>query len=279
MLKVQNLRTSYGDLQVLRNVSLHVDPGEIVVLIGANGAGKSTLLNTIAGLLHPRGGKILFLGKEVQSLRANRIVSRGISLVPEGRQLFAPMTVLDNLILGAYSVRKFRRRLDPVRDPEEAAESSGGSSTPGGDESQDKRGHGERKEALNAQLREIYELFPILYERRSQPAGTLSGGEQQMLAVGRALMSRPKLLLLDEPSMGLAPIIAREIFASIKRLRDGGTTILLVEQNARAALSVANRGYVMEVGMIVAEGPSEELLASKEIVRAYLGKDYKEVWE
>ena len=279
MLKVQNLRTSYGDLQVLRNVSLHVDPGEIVVLIGANGAGKSTLLNTIAGLLHPRGGKILFLGKEVQSLRANRIVSRGISLVPEGRQLFAPMTVLDNLILGAYSVRKFRRRLDPVRDLEEAAESSGGSSTPGGDESQDKQGHGERKEALNAQLREIYELFPILYERRSQPAGTLSGGEQQMLAVGRALMSRPKLLLLDEPSMGLAPIIAREIFASIKRLRDGGTTILLVEQNARAALSVANRGYVMEVGMIVAEGPSEELLASKEIVRAYLGKDYKEVWE
>jgi branched-chain amino acid transport system ATP-binding protein len=279
MLKVQNLRTSYGDLQVLRNVSLHVDPGEIVVLIGANGAGKSTLLNTIAGLLHPRAGKILFLGREIQSLRANRIVSQGISLVPEGRQLFAPMTVLDNLILGAYSVRKSSRRFDAVRDHEGAAESSDGG-TPGGDESQEKKqGHGGRKEALNAQLREIYELFPILYERRSQAAGTLSGGEQQMLAVGRALMSRPKLLLLDEPSMGLAPIIAREIFASIKRLRDAGTTILLVEQNARAALSVANRGYIMEVGMIVAEGPSEELLASKEIVRAYLGKDYKEVWE
>jgi len=244
MLKVQNLRTSYGDLQVLRNVSLHVDPGEIAVLIGTNGAGKSTLLNTIAGLLRPREGKIIFLEKEIQSLPGCEIVSRGISLVPEGRQLFAPLTVLENLTLGGYSLPRK-----------------------------------ERKETIKRKLKEIWELFPILRERCSQPAGTLSGGEQQMLAVGRALMSKPKLLLLDEPSMGLAPIVAREIFAAIKRLRDEGTTILLVEQNARAALAIANRGYVLEVGMIVAEGSSQELLASKEIVRAYLGKDYKEVWE
>jgi branched-chain amino acid transport system ATP-binding protein len=244
MLRVQNLRTAYGSLEVLRNVSLHVDPGEIVVLIGANGAGKSTLLNTISGLLRPRQGKTVFLGREIQSLSPNKIVSRGVSLVPEGRQLFAPLTVLENLILGAYSL--------PRKD---------------------------RRERARVRLEQIYTLFPILRERRSQPAGTLSGGEQQMLAVGRALMSRPKLLLLDEPSMGLAPMVAREIFAAIKRLRDDGTTILLVEQNARAALSIANRGYVLEVGMIVAEGSSEELLSSKEIVRAYLGKDYKEVWE
>jgi branched-chain amino acid transport system ATP-binding protein len=244
MLGVQNLRTSYGSLEVLRNISLHVNPGEIVVLIGANGAGKSTLLNTIAGLLRPREGKIVFLGRTIQSLPASEIVSRGISLVPEGRQLFAPLTVLENLTLGAYSL--------PRR---------------------------EKKEAVPAKLEEIWKLFPILYERCKQPAGTLSGGEQQMLAVGRALMSRPKLLLLDEPSMGLAPIVARDIFLAIKRLRDAGTTILLVEQNARAALSIANRGYVLEVGMIVAEGKAGELLSSKEIVRAYLGKDYKEVWE
>jgi branched-chain amino acid transport system ATP-binding protein len=244
MLKVQNLRTSYGNLEVLRNVSLHVDPGEIVVLIGANGAGKSTLLSTIAGLLHPRGGKIVFLNREIQSLSASQIVSRGISLVPEGRQLFAPLTVLENLTLGAYSLTRK-----------------------------------ERNETFREKLEGVWKLFPILCERCGQPAGTLSGGEQQMLAVGRALMSRPKLLLLDEPSMGLAPIIAREIFTAIKRLRDDGTTILLVEQNARAGLSIANRGYVLEVGMVVAEGKSEELLSSKEIVRAYLGKDYKEVWE
>jgi branched-chain amino acid transport system ATP-binding protein len=244
MLRVQNLKTSYGNLQVLRNVSLHVDPGEIVVLIGANGAGKSTLLNTIAGLLRPREGKIVFLGREIQSCRACQIVVRGISLVPEGRQLFAPLTVLENLILGAYSL------------PRKA-----------------------KKETLAAKFEEIWKLFPILYERRSQPAGTLSGGEQQMLAVARALMSRPKLLLLDEPSMGLAPLVARDIFAAIKELRDNGTTILLIEQNARAALSIANRGYVLEVGMIVAEGRAQELLSSKEIVRAYLGKDYRDVWE
>jgi len=276
MLKVQNLRTSYGSLEVLRNVSLHVDAGEIVVLIGANGAGKSTLLNTIAGLLRPREGKIIFLEREIHSLRASQIVSGGISLVPEGRQLFAPMTVLDNLILGAYSVRKSRRRYTAGREEGRSApvDDSGAASS---DDSH--RSLGGRRDALKAQLRDIWELFPILHERRSQPAGTLSGGEQQMLAVGRALMSKPKLLLLDEPSMGLAPIIAREIFTSIRRLREGGTTILLVEQNATAALSIANRGYVMEVGMIVAEGPCEELLSSKEIVRAYLGKDYKEVWE
>ncbi len=244
MLRVQNLRTFYGNLQVLRNVSLHVNDGEIVVLIGANGAGKSTLLNTISGLLRPREGKTLFLNKEIQSLPPCEIVTRGISLVPEGRQLFAPLTVFENLTLGAYCVRRK-----------------------------------EKRENIKARLEEVCGLFPILHERRTQPAGTLSGGEQQMLAVGRALMSSPKLLLLDEPSMGLAPIVAREIFTAVRRLRDNGTTILLVEQNARAALSIANRGYVLEVGMIVAEGRSEELLSSKEIVRAYLGKDYKEVWE
>jgi len=244
MLRVQNLRASYGNLEVLRNISLHVDPGEIVVLIGANGAGKSTLLNTIAGLLRPRGGKVVFQGREIQSLPACQIVLRGISLVPEGRQLFGPMTVMENLALGGYSLRRK-----------------------------------EKKQRFQQKLEEVWKLFPILNERRSQPAGTLSGGEQQMLAVGRALMSRPNLLLLDEPSMGLAPIVAREIFTAVERLRDDGTTILLVEQNARAALSIANRGYVLEVGMIVAEGKSEELLSSKEIVRAYLGKDYKEVWE
>ena len=244
MLRVQNLRTGYGNLEVLRNVSLHVDAGEIVVLIGANGAGKSTLMNTIAGLLRAREGEILFLGKPIQSRRASEIVSRGISLVPEGRQLFAPLTVLENLILGAYSLPQRERAL-----------------------------------AVQQRLEEIWGLFPILYERRRQPAGTLSGGEQQMLAVGRALMSRPKLLLLDEPSMGLAPLVAKEIFMAIRRLQDNGATILLVEQNARAALAIATRGYVLEVGMIVAEGKSQELSASKEIVRAYLGKDYKEVWE
>ena len=244
MLRVQNLRTGYGNLEVLRNVSLHVDAGEIVVLIGANGAGKSTLMNTIAGLLRPREGKVLFLGEPIQSRRASEIVSRGISLVPEGRQLFAPLTVLENLTLGAYSLPRKQRTL-----------------------------------AVQGKLEEIWGLFPILYERRRQPAGTLSGGEQQMLAVGRALMSRPKLLLLDEPSMGLAPLVAKEIFIAIRRLRENGTTILLVEQNARAALAIATRGYVLEVGMIVAEGKSEELSSSKEIVRAYLGKDYKEIWE
>ncbi len=244
MLSVQNLRTGYGNLEVLRNVSLHVDAGEIVVLIGANGAGKSTLMNTIAGLLRPREGKVLFLGEPIQSRRASEIVSLGISLVPEGRQLFAPLTVLENLTLGAYSLPRKQRTL-----------------------------------AVQGKLEEIWGLFPILYERRGQPAGTLSGGEQQMLAVGRALMSRPKLLLLDEPSMGLAPLVAKEIFIAIRRLRENGTTILLVEQNARAALAIAARGYVLEVGMIVAEGKSEELSSSKEIVRAYLGKDYKEIWE
>jgi branched-chain amino acid transport system ATP-binding protein len=244
MLRVQNLRSCYGNLEVLRNVSLHVGAGEIVVLIGANGAGKSTALNTIAGLLRPREGKVVFLDEEIQSLPACKVVARGISLVPEGRQLFASLSVLDNLVLGAYSLSRK-----------------------------------ERRETLKGRLEQVWGLFPILRERRNQPAGTLSGGEQQMLAVGRAFMSRPQLLLLDEPSMGLAPIVAREIFGVIKRLRDNGTTILLVEQNARAALSIANRGYVLEVGMMVAEGSSEELLASKEIVRAYLGKDYKAVWE
>lgn len=244
MLRVQNLRTGYGNLEVLRNVSLHVDAGEIVVLIGANGAGKSTLMNTIAGLLRPREGKVLFLGKPIQSRRASEIVSRGVSLVPEGRQLFAPLTVLENLTLGTYSLPRKQRTVTCQRN-----------------------------------LEAIWGLFPILYERRRQPAGTLSGGEQQMLALGRALMSKPKLLLLDEPSMGLAPLVAREIFLAVRRLQEDGVTILLVEQNARAALAIATRGYVLEVGMIVAEGKSEELSSSKEIVRAYLGKDYTEVWE
>jgi branched-chain amino acid transport system ATP-binding protein len=223
---------------VLRRVSLHVKEGEIVTIIGANGAGKTTLLRTITGLLRARDGEVLFRDEDIGRMPTERIVLRGCSLVPEGRQVFATMPVRENLLLGAY-VQYRRGNHDRVRQD----------------------------------LDHVYSLFPVLKQRERQLAGTLSGGEQQMLAIGRSLMARPSLIMLDEPSMGLAPIIVRDIFAIIRRLRDEGKTVLLVEQNARSALRIANRGYVLETGRIILEGASEDLLANREIQRAYLGKD------
>jgi len=244
MLKITSLNVSYGNIRALVGVSLHVKPGEIVTLIGANGAGKTTLLNAISGLVSSGKGSILLSDQDIVSLSPENIVKLGISQVPEGRQVFSPLSVWDNLLLGAY-LRHSRKN----------------------------------KSEIYSNLDEIFELFPILKERQKQPAGTLSGGEQQMLAIGRALMSKPKLLLLDEPSMGLAPMITNDIFKTITSLRETGTTILLVEQNARAALKIADRGYVMETGQIVLQGLSDELLENQEVKRAYLGKGYKEVWE
>jgi branched-chain amino acid transport system ATP-binding protein len=238
MLKIRNLDAGYGALNVLRHVSLHVKPGEIVTIIGANGAGKSTLLRTVSGLMRARTGQVLFQDQDITSAPPEQIVFRGCSLVPEGRQVFAAMPVRENLLLGAYV--------------------------------QHKRG---RHDEVKQDLEHIYRLFPVLKQREHQFAGTLSGGEQQMLAIGRALMSRPSLIMLDEPSMGLAPLIVRDIFAIIGGLRNEGTTVLLVEQNARSALRIANRGYVLETGRIVLEGEAEALLANREIQRAYLGKD------
>jgi len=244
LLQIRNLDTFYGQAQALKNISLHVNRGEIVTLIGANGAGKTTLLNSIAGVLKPRSGEIVFEDDEITGLASDKIVSRGVSLVPEGRQVFAPMTVMDNLLLGAYL--RFGR---------------------GG------------REKIDRDLETIWDVFPILKERQNSYAGTLSGGEQQMLALSRALMSSPRLLLLDEPSMGLAPLMVKEIFRIIAELPRRGTTILLVEQNARAAFGIAGRGYVMETGRIVLQGSIEDLLNNQEIKRAYLGKGYREVWE
>ena len=244
ILQIRNLDTFYGQAQALKNISLHVNRGEIVTLIGANGAGKTTLLNSIAGVLKPRSGEIVFEDDEITGLASDKIVSRGVSLVPEGRQVFAPMTVMDNLLLGAYL--RFGR---------------------GG------------REKIDRDLETIWDVFPILKERQNSYAGTLSGGEQQMLALSRALMSSPRLLLLDEPSMGLAPLMVKEIFRIIAELPRRGTTILLVEQNARAAFEIAGRGYVMETGRIVLQGSIEDLLNNQEIKRAYLGKGYREVWE
>lgn len=216
-------------------------PGELVALIGANGAGKTTTLKTISGLVKARRGEVEFRRADIAGLAPNKIVRKGLSLVPEGRQIFAKMTVWANLELGGYLLRN--------------------------------------REAVKERIENLTALFPILGERKDQLAGTLSGGEQQMLAIGRALMGQPRLLLLDEPSLGLAPIMAHRVFKSIARLRDAGMTILLVEQNARAALHIADRAYVMETGKIVMEGPSEELLNHNQIKRAYLGKGYQEVWE
>jgi len=231
-------------LQALKGISLHVGTGEIVTLIGANGAGKSTILNTVAGLVNQCKGKILLEGRDIRGLAPERIVKLGAVLVPEGRQLFAPMTVADNLHLGAYLRHK----------------------------------NGSKSE-IKEDMDMVFELFPVLRERRKQLAGTLSGGEQQMLAIGRGLMSRPRLMLLDEPSMGLAPKISEEIFETIKMLKQHGVTILLVEQNARMALEIAERGYVIETGLVVVQGPSAELLRNHEVERAYLGKTYEKVWE
>jgi branched-chain amino acid transport system ATP-binding protein len=244
MLRVESLSAFYGVIQALRNVSLHVNPGEMVALLGANGAGKTTLMKVISGLLPLSKGKLFFDGRNIAGLPAERVLRLGVGQVPEGRQVFAPLSVLDNLILGAYV-----------------------------------RFKGEGKKEVYKDLTSIFEMFPVLQERQKQRAGTLSGGEQQMVAIGRTMMSRPKLLLLDEPSLGLAPLVASGIFQTIRLLRDRGTTILLVEQNAKAALKVADRGYVLETGRIILEGETEDLLNNKEVQRAYLGKEYREVWE
>ncbi len=238
MLRIRNLEAGYGTLSVLRHVSLHVKQGEIVTIIGANGAGKTTLLKTVAGLLRCRGGEILFQERDIAGLPAEKIVFGGCSLVPEGRQVFAAMPVRENLLLGGYV--------------------------------QHKRG---RHDEVKQDLEHVYGLFPVLRQREHQLAGTLSGGEQQMLAIGRALMSRPRLIMLDEPSMGLAPLVVRSIFEIIRKLQGEGKTVLLVEQNARSALRIANRGYVLETGRIVKEGDAADLLTDREIQRAYLGKD------
>jgi branched-chain amino acid transport system ATP-binding protein len=244
MLRTTSVITHYGRVRALDGVSLHVEAGEIVCLLGANGAGKTTLLRTISGLNPATRGAVVFLGREITRQPPEAIVRAGLSHVPEGRQLFGPMSVSDNLALGAYP----RSR-------------------------QDKRRH------LARDLERIFSLFPVLRERAGQTAATLSGGEQQMLAISRALMASPKLLLLDEPSMGIAPIVTRQIFGAIAALRDRGVTVLLAEQNARAALTIADRGYVLETGRIVAEGTAAELMRDREVQRAYLGKGYREVWE
>ena len=232
ILKVSDINVYYGAIHAIKGVSFEVNPGEIVTLIGANGAGKSTTLQTISGLLHSRTGSIEFLGESLMGIPAHKIVAKGLAQVPEGRRIFLQMTVEENLQMGAYT----------------------------------RSGAG-----IDQDLEKVYTHFPRLMERRRQIAGTLSGGEQQMLAMGRALMSRPKLLMLDEPSMGLAPILVEQIFKIIQTLHEAGTTILLVEQNAQAALSIADRGYVLETGKIVTSGTGTELLASPEIKKAYLG--------
>ena len=231
LLKVDNINVYYGSIHAIKDISFEVQEGEIVTLIGANGAGKSSSLNTIAGLLRSRTGSIEFNGENISHTPAYRIVSKGLALVPEGRRIFQQMTVRENLDMGAYT----------------------------------------GKDGFEAKLEAVYEQFPRLKEREKQVAGTLSGGEQQMLAMGRALMSSPKLLMLDEPSMGLAPILVEQIFEIIASLHRAGTTILLVEQNAQAALAVANRGYGLETGRIVSTGSGEELLNSPAIKKAYLG--------
>ena len=233
MLELNRINTFYGKIQALRDVSLKVEDGEIVTLIGANGAGKSTTLMSICGVIHPRSGEILFDGKPIQQLPAPDIVKRGISQVPEGRLIFPELTVRENLDLGAFLRR-------------------------------DKKG-------IADDMEYVFQLFPILRERVSQTGGTLSGGEQQMLALGRALMARPRLLLLDEPSLGLAPIIIQQIFKIIQKVNEDGTTVFLVEQNANQALHIANRGYVMENGVVVMEGKAQELLSSEKVRKAYLG--------
>jgi branched-chain amino acid transport system ATP-binding protein len=246
MLKIKNINTYYGQAHALKNVSLHLRAGEIVTLLGANGAGKTTLLNSLSGVTPPRDGQIMFDDTPIHGFPVHQIVRLGISQVPEGRQVFKPISVADNLELGAYLHHRILGRKDDVKKNRDM----------------------------------VYDLFPILKERRKQLAGTLSGGEQQMLAIGRAFMARPKLMLLDEPSMGLAPMVTQEIFRAIENLvKERKTTVLLVEQNAKAALKLAGRGYVLETGRMILEGTAAELLENKDVQRAYLGRDKKEIWE
>jgi branched-chain amino acid transport system ATP-binding protein len=242
MLKIKNIDASFGPIQVLRRVSLHVGAGEIVALIGANGAGKTTLLNVISGLHPTTNGSKIFMDAETRGWKPEKIVARGLIQVPETDKVFNPLTVMENLELGAYPSH-----------PDRATRQQG--------------------------IGIIFHLFPILRDRKDQPAGTLSGGERQMLALGKALMGRPKLLMLDEPSLGLAPTIVAEIFRIIQSLNGRGTTILLVEQNAREALRISHRAYVLDTGRIILTGTGEELLSNDEVKRAFLGKDYRGKWE
>jgi len=234
MLNLDNVSVNYGAIEALTGISMHVETGEVVTLIGANGAGKTTTLRTITGLLEPREGKISFEGEDISGRATHRLVAKGISMSPEGRGVFANLSVRENLQMGAYLKK-------------------------------DKR-------LIAAEMERVFQMFPRLKERESQKAGTLSGGEQQMLAIGRALMSQPRLLLLDEPSLGLAPLVVHTIFEAIDEIKSKGTTILLVEQNAHAALKHSDRAYVLETGRIVMEGPSAELAADPRIKEAYLGE-------
>ncbi|MFC3927116.1 ABC transporter ATP-binding protein [Streptococcus caprae] len=233
MLKIEDLSVHYGVIEAVKNVSFEVNEGEVVTLIGANGAGKTSILRTISGLVRPSSGKITYLGNEIQKVPARKIVADGLAQVPEGRHVFSGLTVMENLEMGAFLKNN--------------------------------------REENQANLKKIFARFPRLEERKNQDAATLSGGEQQMLAMGRALMSQPKLLLLDEPSMGLAPIFIQEIFDIIQDIQKQGTTVLLIEQNANKALAIADRGYVLETGKIVLSGTGQELLASEEVKKAYLG--------
>jgi branched-chain amino acid transport system ATP-binding protein len=242
MLTVKAVHAYYGNIHALKGVSIHVRAGEMVALIGANGAGKSTLLSTICGLVRPAKGAVLFEGADISRLPTEEIVRRGIAMVPEGRQVFSTLSVEANLRMGAFCHRAQRGQVEQ-------------------------------------EMQRYLQRFPVLRQRRQQLAGTLSGGEQQMLAISRALMTRPKLLVLDEPSMGLAPLVVREIFDIIQELRAEGRTILLIEQNARAALRIADRGYVMETGKVVLEGEGSFLLEHREVQRAYLGKGHRQIWE
>ncbi len=231
MLKIENINVFYGKIHAIKDVSFNVAEGEVVALIGANGAGKSTTLKTISGMLRSRTGSVKFMGEDISKVESYKLLSKGLAHVPEGRRVFLQMSVLENLEMGAYIKGK----------------------------------------AAKEDLDRVYELFPRLFERRTQTAGTLSGGEQQMLAMGRALMSRPTLMMMDEPSMGLAPILVQQIFDIVRELNRAGTTILLVEQNAEMALSVSDRAYVLESGAVTISGSGKELAASDEIKRAYLG--------
>lgn len=234
MLEIKNLQVYYGVIQAIKDVSFKVNEGEVIALIGANGAGKTTILHTITGLLPAKNGEVVYEGKDLLKIPAHEIISHGIAHVPEGRQVFSQLTVYENLLMGAYT----------RKDKDEIEES----------------------------LVNIYKRFPRLEERKGQYAGTLSGGEQQMLAMGRALMSKPRIVLMDEPSMGLSPILVEEVFDIIESIRKSGTTVLLVEQNAKKALSIADRGYVLETGNIVLEGSASSLLNDESVKKAYLGE-------
>jgi len=244
MLRVRNLVSGYGGRRVLKGISMHVDKGEIVAIIGANGAGKTTLLKSIAGILKPEDGEVLLCGSDMKNKKSDEIIGLGCALVPEGRELFPFMTVRENLNLGSYSRQKKGKRAE-----------------------------------IQENFDSVYALFPRLKERQGQFAGSLSGGEQQMLAIGRALMGEPSFVMFDEPSMGLAPLVIKDILLNIALLRERGKTILVVEQNARAILKIADRGYVMESGSLILSGTSAELLENADVQRAYLGKEYSSIAE